>query len=279
MKDIKLLTLFIFTSLLLYLLLFSPAFAQIPRLINYQGKLTDTDGNPVSDGTHSIAFRIYDADNGGNLLWEETQSVLVQKGIFSCLLGGVTSFGESLAFDRPYWLEIKVDDEVMSPRQRMASVGYAIRAENANQAQNAAKINNIEASSTPQPNKLLPLDSNGKVPASVLGLKTYDSGWFAVTTNKSYQRTHNLGTTKALAQIWFSPNSSGFPCLLVTGNFDMDQDGRGTVYPNITDLTTTAITITTGHGHFQCVYQGVTGESQSRRYTSGYYRIIMIAFE
>ena len=97
-------------------------FADIPHLINYQGKLTDKDNKPI-EGTHAITFRIYDAETSGTLLWEETQSVTIQKGIFSVMLGGVTAL--NLAFDKPYWLEIKVDNEVMSPRQRMAAAPYA----------------------------------------------------------------------------------------------------------------------------------------------------------
>src|SRR3989338_3931684 len=111
------------------------SYADITHLINYQGKLTDTAGKPVTDGIHSITFRIYDVESGGSFLWEETQSVSVSKGIFSVMLGGVTAL--NLAFDKPYWLEIKVKDEVMSPRQRIASSAYAIRAENANNAVNA----------------------------------------------------------------------------------------------------------------------------------------------
>ena len=101
-------------------------FADIPHLINYQGKLTDKDNKPI-EGTHAITFRIYDAETSGTLLWEETQSVTIQKGIFSVMLGGVTAL--NLAFDKPYWLEIKVGTEAMSPRQQIASVPYAFTAE------------------------------------------------------------------------------------------------------------------------------------------------------
>ena len=103
------------------------AFAAVPHLINYQGKLTDTGGVPL-EGSYGLTFRIYDAETGGNLLWEETQNgVVVQKGVFSVLLGSVTNLG--LSFDKAYFLEIKVGSEVMSPRQRITSAGYAIRAE------------------------------------------------------------------------------------------------------------------------------------------------------
>lgn len=40
---------------------FSPVRAQVPNLINYQGTLSDADGNPVPDGVYEIEFNIYDA--------------------------------------------------------------------------------------------------------------------------------------------------------------------------------------------------------------------------
>lgn len=103
------------------------SYAAVPHAINYQGRLTDKDNRPVSDNNYAITFRIFDAESAGTLLWEETQTVLVQKGIFSVILGGVTNL--DLAFDKPYWLEIKVGVEVMSPRQRISSSGYAYRSE------------------------------------------------------------------------------------------------------------------------------------------------------
>jgi microcystin-dependent protein len=103
------------------------SYAAVPHLINYQGRLTDTSGQPL-EGTHSLTFRIYDAEAAGNLLWEEIQpAVVVQKGLFNALLGSVTDL--NLTFDKVYFLEIKVGSEVMNPRQRMSSCAYAMRSE------------------------------------------------------------------------------------------------------------------------------------------------------
>ncbi|MBF0522506.1 MAG: hypothetical protein HQL24_05550 [Candidatus Omnitrophica bacterium] len=112
---------------LLLLIMCAPVLASVPHLINYQGRLTDTSGAPLT-GSYSITFRLYDALTAGNLLWEEVQTgVVVDKGLFSTLLGSTTAL--NLVFDAPYFLEIKVGTEVMSPRQRITSAGYAIRAE------------------------------------------------------------------------------------------------------------------------------------------------------
>lgn len=119
--------------LVLFLLPMTHSYAAVPHLINYQGRLTDTSGSPLT-GSYAITFRIYDAETAGSLLWEEVQSgVVIQKGIFNVMLGSVTAL--DLAFDKPYFLEIKVGSEVMSPRQRMTSAGYAITAENSQKIQ------------------------------------------------------------------------------------------------------------------------------------------------
>jgi hypothetical protein len=191
------------------------AFAAVPHLINYQGKLTDTSGNPLT-GTYSITFKIYDAETAGNLLWEEAQAgVVIQKGIFSVLLGSVTNLG--LAFDKPYFLEIKVGNEVMTPRQRITSAGYAFKAEQADQATNATTVANVGVSATPSANKLLPLDGNAKLP--IAALKVYDSGWFSASIGSDTMKNHGLGTTKLLMFLYGATNISGANASQVQGNF------------------------------------------------------------
>lgn len=103
------------------------SYAGVPHLINYQGRLTDKLGKPL-EGAYNVTFRIYDAETAGSMLWEETHGgMVIEKGVFSVLLGSVIPL--NLAFDKQYYLEIKIDSDVMSPRQKMASVAYAISAE------------------------------------------------------------------------------------------------------------------------------------------------------
>jgi len=45
----------------LVVLLSGLAFAEIPQVISYQGKVTDASGNPIADGTYTMRFVIYDA--------------------------------------------------------------------------------------------------------------------------------------------------------------------------------------------------------------------------
>jgi len=121
----------IVVCLVVLVFLVSAGLAEIPKLINYQGMLTDDSGNPMT-GYYNLTFYIYDDTTGGDLEWSETQSgVQVQDGLFNVVLGKQTVLNE--AFDESYWLAVKVGAETM-PRVRITSVGYAYRAKIADSA-------------------------------------------------------------------------------------------------------------------------------------------------
>jgi hypothetical protein len=119
-------------TLIILAVLVSLSFAAIPKLINYQGMLTDVGGTPLN-GSYNLIFRIYDDTTGaGTLQWTETQNgVPVDHGLFNVVLGKSTAL--NLAFDKSYWLEVQVGAEVM-PRIRFTSVAYAYRAHAADTA-------------------------------------------------------------------------------------------------------------------------------------------------
>ena len=121
----------VFAVVLLGLFLTVPTWGQ-SALISYQGKLTDSQGDPLNT-TVSIRFSVYAQVTGGSALWTETQpSVVVQSGIFNVLLGSVSSFPSDLFNGSDRWLGIRVgSDAEMSPRQQIVSVGYALRAADA----------------------------------------------------------------------------------------------------------------------------------------------------
>ena len=137
-------TKFTLITLLLLGMVSSVSYAAVPHLINYQGKLTDSTGKPLT-GAYNVTFKIY--DNAGTPLWTEARTgVVVDKGIFNVQLGGVTPFPSNLAFDQQYYLGIQVgSDTEMTPRQQLSSSGYALRAENADNATNAVQAQKIEA--------------------------------------------------------------------------------------------------------------------------------------
>jgi hypothetical protein len=241
--------------------------AAVPHLINYQGKLTDKDSKPVSDGVYAITFSIYDSESAGSLLWTETQQVSLQKGVFSVLLGGVTNL--NIPFDKDYWLELKVKDEVMSPRQRIASVGYAVRAETVENAQNADKVDGCDAGTSAD--NVLKLTDTGKIPSSAF--KLYDSGWFYISTGQGVTLTHNLGTTKMITRLYFSTNSSGSDMMEVGEREGLDGDKRA---GQIIDITSTTFRAQAAH---QAVTYSLKNDGGEVSPQSGYYRVVAIALE
>ncbi len=115
--------------------------AQALSLIRYQGQAVNAQGVPL-EGTHALVFRLYDAETGGNKVWEETQvNVPLTGGYFSVLLGQVTSLSTVDWAAKPLWLAIKVDnDPELTSRQRITSVPLAIRSQLAETATLAKRL-------------------------------------------------------------------------------------------------------------------------------------------
>ncbi len=107
--------------------------ASVPPLINYQGMLTDADGNPLT-GTKNLEFNLYDAATGGNKIWgpQIFNSVPLISGQFNVILGTTDTAGRSIvdAFaSNNRYLGIRVNDgQELSPRQQILSAPYAIQA-------------------------------------------------------------------------------------------------------------------------------------------------------
>ncbi len=102
--------------------------AEVPQMINYQGRLTDSTGSPLPDTDYSITFGIYASELGDTALWVEGQLVGTQDGLFSVMLGSVVPI-PSVVFSEPNrWLQITVELEGILPRSRFVTVPYAYRA-------------------------------------------------------------------------------------------------------------------------------------------------------
>jgi len=101
-----------------------PADVTIP----YPGRLTDDAGQSVADGAYAFSFALYDAPIGGEPLWSEVQeSVTVQGGTFSTLLGSVNGIPREVPEGKELWLAVGVrgrseaDFTLLSPRQRLSA--------------------------------------------------------------------------------------------------------------------------------------------------------------
>lgn len=110
--------------------------AEIPRLITYQGRLTDAAGSTAPDDSYTVNFIIYDDSTSGSQLWSETHIVETVDGLFDVQLGLHTSLDEQLFIDHPdlfMALQISSSPE-MTPRIRMTSSAFSYQAFHADHA-------------------------------------------------------------------------------------------------------------------------------------------------
>lgn len=118
-------------TLLICLVLAPTMMAQdgVPMYINYQGKLTDSLGNPLT-GDVWITFGIWDAPDEGSLKWFSNPRTMihVEDGLFSYELGSAYPLSADIFADPDTWLEITVGSQIIQPRTRLVSVPYAMKA-------------------------------------------------------------------------------------------------------------------------------------------------------
>ncbi|OGV60333.1 MAG: hypothetical protein A2498_07120 [Lentisphaerae bacterium RIFOXYC12_FULL_60_16] len=93
--------------------------------VNYQGKLIQ--GTNLVNGPVAIVFRIYTNASGGDYIYEETNQVLVVDGYYSTLLGANPNYGElrSALKRKDVFLSLKINNHVMSPRERFVPPPFA----------------------------------------------------------------------------------------------------------------------------------------------------------
>src|SRR5258706_3546118 len=94
----------------------------------YSGRATDLNRNPLN-GTFAVTIAVWTAPTGGALIYQETQpSVVFTDGVFEFLIGlspSVGTWGQS--FQQPNrWLELWIPAAVMSPRQPLTSLAFAL---------------------------------------------------------------------------------------------------------------------------------------------------------
>ena len=105
--------------------------AQFTQTINYQGKLVGTSSAAVTDSGYSMVFRLYTVSTGGAAIWTETRTATTTSGLFSIMLGEVSSLA-AVNFNQPLYLGVTVAaDGEMSPRKILGAVPAAFEAKNA----------------------------------------------------------------------------------------------------------------------------------------------------
>jgi hypothetical protein len=105
----------------------------VPRTMAYQGVLRDADGERVPVSFFDVTFRIFSHESGGTEIWSQAASETTDaEGCFTATLINL-----NLPFDQDYWLEMEIDGQVLSPRQKLAMAPYAAASDTAEFATNA----------------------------------------------------------------------------------------------------------------------------------------------
>ncbi len=112
----------------------------VPTLINYQGQLSDSSGQPLATADYALSFSIYAQESGGTAVWgpQTFGQVPAVQGYFNVLLGPADAAGRSLAvaFTGPdRYIQVSVNGgPAIVPRQRVVSAPFALKAETAGEA-------------------------------------------------------------------------------------------------------------------------------------------------
>ncbi len=116
------------------------AAAGINRQINFQGKVTNTDGTNVTNGSYTFLFCLYTTGSpatactsGANndAVWRESKSITVTDGIFQTDLGDTTTLPGSVDFNTDnIYLGINFNaNGQMTPLVRFTAAPYAMNAD------------------------------------------------------------------------------------------------------------------------------------------------------
>jgi hypothetical protein len=91
--------------------------------INYQGRLSDAEGNPL-DGNYNLVFQFWDAATAGSQLGIDIVKwgLPVRNGLFTAEL----DVPQDIFTGRAVWLQISIEAQVLTPRQELLPVPYAL---------------------------------------------------------------------------------------------------------------------------------------------------------
>jgi hypothetical protein len=209
---------------------FFTTFAAPDAELTYHGKLTDTLGVSVSNGSYNFTIRIFDQETGGTCLWSargtcgspSPKTLTITNGIFSTILGGSGDNPISLVFDDNYYLEIQIDaNPAMTPRRKITPTGFAL---NSHRLNGLAADNYINTSTTAQTKQgSLTINDDFTVNANDFFVDT-STGNVGIGTASPIAALHTISTTE---QFRLGYNSSNYLSTTVgsTGTVTFDSIG------------------------------------------------------
>ena len=249
----------------------------IPYKINFQGRLTDNNGNALSDGYYNIKFRLWTAPTSGTNQWEADRvdgtsdyRVQVVGGLFNIQFGDTTLGDPALSpslFSGTYPLYLEVElptpatatcatngcasftEGAMTPRQTLASAAYAFNSDTLDGLDSTAftqlaNTNTFTAANlfAPGASAVVGLTAKASTAGGVDSLDVYDS---AGTKQAYFDAAGKLNVTQTI-----QPTTNGGPNLgttaLAFGTLYAANVDSGSTTTTLNLGTTQATTITIG---------------------------------
>jgi hypothetical protein len=177
------------------LILCLSSMAEVPNIINYQGRLTDSEGTAVDDGNYTITFRICTTPEGLTLtLWSSGPRVInAEDGFVNYALGSNVPIPDSVfnASNRYLGITVSPDPEI-SPRTRLVSSPYSYTALKSDTAMNIQ--DDIVDSSKIKDGTIVDADINSNAdinPTKVAGIAMTLSDNQTVSGSKSFTGYHS----------------------------------------------------------------------------------------
>jgi formylglycine-generating enzyme required for sulfatase activity len=120
---------------------------EVPHLINYQARLLDNQGNPVSSNIAMSVSIFTNQFSGPSVYMEDLGTVPCNNGIYSFNFGSSPIVGdlESALGNPEAWLEVTVNGLPLLPRQRLVAVPYSLVAGTAKAVEEGAITSSMMA--------------------------------------------------------------------------------------------------------------------------------------
>jgi hypothetical protein len=232
----------------------------VPRLVNFSGRATDTQGKTIS-GIAGATFAIYKEESGGSALWLETQNIQADaKGSYTVRLGSTRPDGLPLdlfSSGEARWLGVTVNGGQEQPRVLLLSVPYALKAADAETVGGlppsafvlAAPPNSgASAPSAPSQDAVAQPLATGTTPVTTAGgtvnkLAKFDAS-ADITNSLIFDNGTNVGINTAAPASTLDVNGTG----TVRGNLSLPATGTATatVGKNSQPTTLTASSFNSG---------------------------------
>jgi hypothetical protein len=189
----------------------------VPGIVRFSGTVKDAQGKALS-GAAGMRFALYRDQQGGALLWEETQNVTLDaNGRYTVQLGSTLPNGlpvEVFASGEARWLGVQPEGQGEQPRVLLMSVPYALK------AADAETVGGLPASAFML---AAPPASSSSTGAT--------SGTTAANTGSSAPPAVGGGGTANFISLWTSSANLGNSALFQSGSGTTAKIGINTTTP------------------------------------------------